>query len=452
MSEFMHGSALSRRTFLSAVGVSAATIAMLTACAPQDAGSAAGGGTMGQTPAEVPSKYAGRRVVVMWHPFGDNRGEAIEKMATDFNESQEDLFVSPQYQASGVLSKATAAVLAKEVPDILAVGHDWRTLYLSKALAPLDDYYGDDFELSGYDQSFLSEGQAEGETYWVPFARSTPLYYYNKTLFQQAGLGDAAPTTWSELREWGGQFAGVKYGDIQSKIYGLSGQDADWQFQGMIRNWGGVDADGWKPKMSGAASVAAGEFTRGFIHDDKQAYMASAIVQDFTTGVCASATMSTASLRGLLNTVDFELGAAFVPGEKENGMIGGGSGLSILAGLSDQRRKDAVKFMSYMAQPTQVAEWSALTGYVVANPKAVEEPAFKEALELSPLFNLASAQMEFVQPYSDMRLWLPNAGGTIFASLQGIWADGKDVKESFTALDGTLQTMIDEFTLRYGEL
>ena len=36
----------------------------------------------------------------------------------------------------------------------------------------------------------------------VPYARSTPLFYYNKDLWAAAGLPDRGPETWAELEEW----------------------------------------------------------------------------------------------------------------------------------------------------------------------------------------------------------------------------------------------------------
>ena len=44
----------------------------------------------------------------------------------------------------------------------------------------------------------INEGNRDGQQYWIPFARSTPLFYYNKELFTEAGLTDA-PKTWDEF-------------------------------------------------------------------------------------------------------------------------------------------------------------------------------------------------------------------------------------------------------------
>ena len=41
---------------------------------------------------------------------------------------------------------------------------------------------------------------ASDELYGVPYLRSTPVFYYNKTLFEKAGLdASKAPATWDDV-------------------------------------------------------------------------------------------------------------------------------------------------------------------------------------------------------------------------------------------------------------
>lgn len=45
-------------------------------------------------------------------------------------------------------------------------------------------------------------GVRRGVTYWIPFARSTPIFYYNRDAWAEAGLPDHGPETWNEFAEW----------------------------------------------------------------------------------------------------------------------------------------------------------------------------------------------------------------------------------------------------------
>ncbi|QOV47628.1 extracellular solute-binding protein [Streptomyces chromofuscus] len=50
---------------------------------------------------------------------------------------------------------------------------------------------------AGFSSALAQAGQVNGVQYGMPFAASTRLLFYNKELFEEAGLG--APTTWKEL-------------------------------------------------------------------------------------------------------------------------------------------------------------------------------------------------------------------------------------------------------------
>lgn len=436
-----------RRTFLAltSAGMSAA---LLAACS-REGGPASGGDGFAQPEGDVPPEYADRQRIVVWSTFGEANGALVDELAAQFNTSQEDIYVEVQFQGSygDNMQKLTAGILAKQVPDIAVLNFGWRSLYLSGALAPLDEYYGDGFELADYDQALLAEGQAGEETYWVPFARSTPLFYYNRDLFAQAGLPDRAPETWSELREWAPQFTGL--GD--ATLYGISVQDTDWQFRGMLWNFGGAEAEGFTPAMTSPEAIATGEFTRALIHDDKAAYTPTNIVADFQNGLIGAASMSTAALGKLVGLVDFEVGAAFMPGEVEQAVPTGGGGLSIPAGVPEERRKAAVEFLKFLAAPPQTARWSVETGYILATPAAAEEQVYVDRLAESELFGLAHEQLQHVRPDDDLRAWVPQVGGSVFGTLQQIWGDNADPAEVFGPLNDEMQALSDEFMLEHGE-
>ena len=47
-----------------------------------------------------------------------------------------------------------------------------------------------------------------GKLYGVPYLRSTPVLYYNKTLFKKAGLNpEEGPKNWEELASFSKQLA-----------------------------------------------------------------------------------------------------------------------------------------------------------------------------------------------------------------------------------------------------
>src|SRR5699024_6544798 len=105
----------------------------------------------------------------------------------------------------------TAALQARTVPDIDCFPElQWLQFHASGALAPLDSYFHYEWNLDVYSQNSFAAGKACWETYAVPFARSTPLFYYNKTRYQELGLPEEGPSTWEELAEFAPELASIE--------------------------------------------------------------------------------------------------------------------------------------------------------------------------------------------------------------------------------------------------
>lgn len=442
MSLYVPSHRFSRRSLLAGLGGTAAGATLLSAC-----GSASGGGSssaFGQPAGEVPAEFSDRLRIVVWTSLADSRGVAFQEIVDQFNESQTEIFVENQFQ--GELSqKVTAGIGANEVADLLYLGSGaFANFYLSDVLEPLDDYFGDGFAKEDYNPIFLEEGQVRDQTYWVPFARSTTLMYYNKTVYEEAGLGDQAPTTWDEVREWGDAVKGLEYNGNPVTFQGYSDQDGDWQFQGMLWQWGAGFSDGFDITVDSEAAIEAAEYSRALIHDDANAYMANEIVADFTNGLVATAVMSTASLRGLRDTVDFDLGAAFVPTHVDSGVALGGGGFSITKGVPQDRKDASFEFLRYLATPEIAAQWTANTGYIITTAAAAETDLYKKTVEEDPYFSLAFDQLDRARTSDDVKMWIPEASGRNWESISRMWADNTDPVEEMTTLAADLRELVEE--------
>ncbi|MGW6902841.1 ABC transporter substrate-binding protein [Streptomyces sp. NPDC054940] len=99
------------------------------------------------------------------------------------------------YSWNDVDAKVKGMVAADEAPDMAQIGA--YADYAAKDLL----YQADDLLSIPVQADFVSQlanaGQVSGVQYGIPFASSTRLLFYNKTLFEKAGL--TAPTTWKEL-------------------------------------------------------------------------------------------------------------------------------------------------------------------------------------------------------------------------------------------------------------
>lgn len=78
---------------------------------------------------------------------------------------------------------------AFEAPALIELG----------VLEPLDQFITPEFDMDDFERPMLEAFQKDGVTYGLPKDYSTLALFYNKTMFEEAGV--EVPTTWDELRE-----------------------------------------------------------------------------------------------------------------------------------------------------------------------------------------------------------------------------------------------------------
>ena len=114
--------------------------------------------------------------------------------------------MTPQVQGNyeETAQKLTAALAAQQGPDMVLLSDVWWfKFYRAKALMPLNDLLKEQqMDTADFVESLWNEGVRKGVQYWIPFARSTPLFYYNIDMLEAAGLPVRGPETWDEMREW----------------------------------------------------------------------------------------------------------------------------------------------------------------------------------------------------------------------------------------------------------
>ncbi|HEY3507085.1 MAG TPA: ABC transporter substrate-binding protein [Actinocatenispora sp.] len=437
---------LSRRSLLAATGGAALALTPL-ACG----GGGSGGNGFAQAAGDkVPSQYAKRTRVVVWHAYADIPGNALATLAKKFNESQKDVYVEVQFQGSydECAQKVTAAVQAKKIPDLVTFSEvNWHNFYLNDLLEPLDGYFGSGLKKSDYNQKLLNEGVLKDKLWWLPLARSTPIFYYNKTLFHKAGLPDRGPKDWDEWYGWTKQLKGLKVKGKQVRAEAYQKIDGDWQFQGSVWQWGGAYSNGLDVTIDQDPAVAAGEWQRKLVFTDKMAYMADSPSVDFQNQLIATLVTSTGGLRGMTEAAQkggWEVGTAFVPGNEKQVVPTGGGGFGILSYSPKDRKEAAWKFIEFVGKPANSAYWTVQTGYLPVIEAAKQEADLAKLLADNPNFSTAVKQLDIVRKEDEVRLMVPNANILIYTGLQKIWTNNQPAKQVFTDVAGQIRKATDK--------
>lgn len=439
----------SRRSLLTGLGAGAAGLGLAACGAPggdDDADDPVRDGFT-QADVDVPAEYSDRTVILFWAPFTGNNLAAVQRQLEMFNESQDEIVavVESQDGYDGLHKKFTAALQGQSVPDIVCFQEmQWMKYYLSNAFAPLDDYFDDEWNLDVYIQNFTTESMAAGRTYVIPFARSTPLFYYNKEQYRQAGLPEEGPETWDDLADFGAELAQIKVDGRPLPTVAFSSSDvyysqADlWAFDGAFAMENNVT-------VNDEHGFECFEFHRKFIHDDNFGYLAQEPSTDFGTGITAGIRASTASLGAITSEAPFEVGCAFMPG-KVNVPIPvpmGGSGMQLVRSDSKERQDACAELFRFLADPENSAQWHADTGYVPIVKASHDTDIVQNLVAEDPNYGVALDQLEYAQT-SDRTSWFPQNVNDAATAIATIHADNADVQPTLDSLAKKLQQVLDD--------
>lgn len=390
-------------------------------------------------------KQAGPVDVLYWGSYSAELGEAEQAIVQMFNESQQDVRVEYQFQGTyeETAQKLTAALQAQQAPDVSLLSDVWWfRFYLANALAPLNDLIAaNNIDTADYVESLYNEGVRDGVSYWLPMARSTPLFYYNVDAFAEVGL-EEAPEFWSQLVEVAPELV-RKDGDTITRAafsHPTGASYIAWLFQAVIWQHQGAYSDpDFTIRINEPNGVRAGEFYRSSTQDG-WATLPADNEADFANGLNASVMASTGSLRGITENVGdkFEFRTAFLPKAEEFGCCTGGAGLAIMAGSPPEKREAAFKFIEYVTSTEGTTFWSQNTGYMPVRKSAVESEEMQAFFEENPNFRTAVEQLPLTRPQDAARVFIPNGDQIIGAGLERIVINFEDPQVVFDEVANTL--------------
>lgn len=152
---------------------------------------------------------------------------------------------SPNPAADTISSIQTQAATGN-APDVAQVGFSDMGFVVDQLGAkPLDDLVGSDTvqqALGGahpYAPAAASLGDLDGKPYGVPFVLSTPVLYYNASLFTAAGLDPATPpATWADVASAAARIKAAT-GKEGAYVDCVTTTAKDWCLQSIIRSNGG---------------------------------------------------------------------------------------------------------------------------------------------------------------------------------------------------------------------
>ena len=410
---------LSRRGFLAA-GMALAAGAAVSACA--GSGGSGGSGSGGD-----PNN------LTFWssHP---GKSTAVEKeLIKRFEAANPGIKVQlidagKNYEEAA--QKFNAALSGGALPDIIVLSDVWWFNFaLIGALEPLDSLFSPvGVDPSTYVNSLIGDYKWNDKTWALPYARSTPLFYYNADVWSAAGLPDRGPQSWEEFGQWGPRIQRVVGSGKVAHGWGNAVDYLGWTFQGPIWTFGGAYSNEWDLKFTDSKTVAAAQYLSDSINKDHYAKISNDIASDFSAGLLASTIASTGDLSGISSDAKFKVKTAFLPAP--DGTIGcptGGAGLAIPAKNSHERKVNALKFIDFFTNTVNTSYFSQNVGYMPVRKAALTDASMTSFLDKNPNFRTAIEQLPKTKPQNYARVFVPGGDKIIGTGFEKIGLQNADV-------------------------
>jgi sn-glycerol 3-phosphate transport system substrate-binding protein len=383
-------------------------------------------------------------VIEYWTAFGSGvNGDAQTKLIEDFHAANPGVTVNvtPHENYEALANALIGGLQVDEVPHVAVLSDVWWfNFYLTQSLVDLNGVFDDESAPDDYVQSLFTEYQRNGGQWAVPFARSTPLLYWNKTAAEAAGFDATAFATWSDIStnapdliSGGGVDAAFAFGNAAS--YGA------WVLHGAVWAFDGAYSDPeFNILIAEANAVECGEFMREFVQSGNAVTVADPVT-DFITGAYGAVLASTGSLGTIRDgATAFEFATAELPSEKSFGCCTGGAGLSIIAGASDEEIAASLAFLNFSTSTETTTTWSQTTGYMPVRTSAIESEAEQEFLAANPNNAVAVGQLPKTKPQDSARVFIPGGDQILGRGWEQVLVNNVPAQEAFNEVKETLDS------------
>lgn len=435
-----------------AIAAVASTALLLSACGPSvsDGGTGSGDGDADSSAdeGEAGSDYEGVEpadAITFWtnHPGGsiDLEKEIIEKFTEETGIDVEIVTAGANYEE--VAQKFQTAQVGGGAGDLVVLSDaTWFPQYLNESITPIDPILaaiGEDTDT--YVPALYNDYLYEGNNYAVPYARSTPLFYYNQDAYEAAGITEA-PTTWEEVAE-NAKKVQEQDGDIIGFGYPNEAEYPAWTMANLVWGYGGAWSDEWDlSALTSDETVEALTFAQDLVAGGHAQVLSGDPATAFSAGAVAQVVASTGSLSGILDTASFEVAVAFLPGGPvaQTGIVPtGGAGVAVSAASSPEKQVAAAMLANFLTNAESTALFSSGTGYL---PVRVDADMSEYYVE-NPLFEVAVEQLELTRSQDFARVFIPGGDRELSQGLQRILSADADVEDTLQGVADSIQTTFD---------
>ena len=362
--------------------------------------------------------------ITFWHTMQSAAGDALAALTDDYNASQDRVVVELQnqngyeeliekYFQSSPSDRPHLAQLPEYMLQQMA---DTNTVVTTTACIQTEG-----FDITPFLPRAMFAYQTGGVQWAMPFNISSPVLYYNKAVFEEAGLDpEHPPITLDDLREYSQQIV-----DSGAATYGLAldsgiNSGGGWFLEQWLARAGLPYADNDNGRTARATQVLfnspeAAEmltFAQDLVDDDLAVYVGEdprgldGLLRIADPQQPAAMTIATSgALGGVLDFVEGgaiagltadDIGVGPMPGPSDTpSAIIGGAALYIMRDKGDAEAAAAWDYIKYLVSAEAQSTWAHESGYAPVRDDATTVDPLAQTYADDPRFRVAYDQVNF---------------------------------------------------------
>ncbi len=406
-------------------------------------------GSQEQKPASV--EITKPVTIEFWHAMGGDRIKLIQGIVDDFVKANPQITVKVQYAGSydDILNKVKAAAKAGNSPQVFQ-SYDISTLALARSgiITPISDIEKwDPIDWNAFFGPIRNYYSVGGKHYSMPFNSSTPLLFYNKTFFKQAGLDpNTPPKTFQDVVDYSKKLRAA----MPNLKGGITWNLNDWFFEQwmcitdspFVNNNNG--RTGELPTKALFNSASGQEIISWWTQMEKDGQFLDvgpgwapprAALGSGEVAMIVSSTSDVTQLTGLLQQKGWELGTGYQPrpANAKGGVTIGGGSLWITNNHPDEELLAALKLVKYISSDGPQIAWHKGTGYFPVRKTAMDKLKAEGWFDSHPNYLVAFNQLlDSPSNYNTQGALLgvfPQVRKLIETGVQKVYAGSTSVKQ-----------------------
>ena len=350
--------------------------------------------------------------ISLWHSETASNLDSIQRLARRFNASQSEVKVKLAFQGTSDenMAKVLASLQGGDLPTIAYLDEvQAQRLIDSGGFRPMQDFIDkENYDLSDFDPKAIRFYTVDRRLQAMPISISVPVLLYNKIPFREVGLDpDKPPKDLEELKEFSRKM--VKrdsHGNLMRT--GMALEIHPWYLEVAlaehgdlyVNNGNGHDGRATEVLFNGPTGQAFFQWWHDMVEEGLALDVGLAQVSpDAILAVGAGRAVMTRSSTAVLRSVVDALEGGLAQTEVEAGLaaspgVPGGTGytavytraLWISKDVPEAEQQAGWKFIKWLMEPEQQAEWFAGSGYLPVRNSSYDLPAAKEIMAKYPEF------------------------------------------------------------------